>query len=183
MSEQREKPPEPIYDPDYWKRRLSKAKHEIHKAVFITSGENWRNIEAKHREILNRVILPHDTILDCGCGWGRLLDLLPKTWRGEYFGVDLSPDFISMARNTYPNHDFYEGSMEVVLPRIADTMNLSDPNAERFDWAVMISIRPMIVRNCGQQVWDNIEKQLRLMCHRLLYLEYDTNDNGEVIVL
>ena len=176
--------PQDIYNPQYWRNRLKKTTEaDRHKAVFITGIDNWKAIEAAHRKILDRLILPGENILDCGCGWGRLLELLPKRWFGEYVGIDLSPDFIKLATDKYPDHNFYEGPLEIILPQITDTMNLSDPNSQRFDWAVMISVRPMIRRNCGDKVWDEIEKLVRPMTRRMLFLEYDPFDDGEIVII
>jgi hypothetical protein len=44
----------------------------------------------------------------------------------------------------------------------------------------MISVRPMIVRNQGQDAWDAMEREIRKVARQLLYLEYDPFDNGSV---
>lgn len=173
------KSPEDIYNPDYWKKRLQKAPlDELHRAVFITDKANWLNIAHKHKRILERLVLPNESVLDIGCGWGRLLNLLPKSWIGQYVGVDLSPDFIGMARQQYPDRTFWEGPAEVVLPQIQDQIYPA-----KFDWTVLVSVRPMIQRNCGGQVWDEIEVEIRKVTRRILYLEYDSHDEGEIVII
>ena len=159
---------EPIFDPTYWARRFEAAKQE-HHAVFKCPEDRWLRIEAKHREILQRHVRRADSILDVGCGWGRLLSLLPPGWDGYYLGVDLSPTFIEKARERYPYRSFEAHDMREPLQlRVA------------FDWAVMISFRPMVLRNAGSPDWCRIEANVKAKAYKLLYLEYDEHDEGSV---
>lgn len=159
---------EPILSPDYWRQRLEQAK-ELHQAVFRCPLDRWQRIEARHRKLLSDLILPHDSILDAGCGWGRLLTLLPKDWDGRYLGVDLSPDFVALAQQTHPRKEFVVG----------DLRRLDFPDT--FDWAVCISIRPMMKRNLGEDVWNLMEQELIRVSRRVLFLEYDEEDKGDIL--
>lgn len=164
------KKPEPIFDPAYWRERLHSAR-EQHHAIFRCSKDNWLRIEAKHREILKRYISVEESVFDVGCGWGRLLTLMPSEWKGNYLGVDISPDFIELAEKFHPNHDF--GCFDLrILPTLITPI--------KYDWAVMISMRPMITRNAGEETWKQIEDQVRQRATKLLYLEYDPADKGSV---
>jgi len=158
---------EPILDPAYWKERLDTAA-QLHHAIMKCPLEKWQRIEAKHREILKRVVQPDDRVLDAGAGYGRLLTLMPDHWRGPYHGVDLSPDFIAKAKADYPERDFRVGS---IMDRI---------DVPPCDLAVLISIRPMIVRNLSQEAWEMAEVNLQLVAKRLLFLEYDETSEGEI---
>ena len=62
--------------------------------------ENW-NIISKH-------IKDGDSVLDFGCGIGDILDFFKKKGIniGNYKGVDINPEFISLAKETYPNDEF-----------------------------------------------------------------------------
>lgn len=172
---------EPILEPDYWRKRLADAR-ERHHAVFCCPLGTWQAIEAKHREILTRHIKPCDSVLDAGCAWGRLLDLLPDHWKGTggYLGVDLSPDFIALARKEHPDYVFRISDLRAIDNRLDD--NDTSPNALclKFDWAVLISIRPMVKRNLGDEVWAAMETELRRVAKRLLLLEYDPASEGSV---
>lgn len=161
---------EPITDTNYWKSRLARSNHS-HEAIFRCPPSQWEAIERKHREILARTIQPKESILDAGCGWGRLLDLLPDTWRGKYLGVDVSPDFVSLAEDSHKKRKFLIGELPEVLPQLKD---------KQFDWAVLVSIRPMIRRNLGDKYWNRTLKQLQRVSRKILYLEYDTSDEGSI---
>lgn len=158
-------PSKPIFDPEFWRQRISEAHDfgELHRSIYWCSEGTWNQISETHRRILAERIKPDDVILDAGCGWGRLLDLLPKEWKGDYIGVDLSPDFIEMARKLYPNRMFVLGDMRDILPRFADN---------EFDWGVTISVDIMIQHNAGLGVWKQIESELTRTCVNLLPLEY-----------
>jgi SAM-dependent methyltransferase len=163
--------PEPILEPSYWAKRLREAPPEqLHTAVFKCPLDRWRRIEAKHREILARLIGPADSVLDAGCGWGRLLELMPAGWEGIYCGVDLSPDFVRLAERRWPRHHFYVGDLRSLPPAID----------LKFSWAVLVSVRPMVRRNCGDEVWAQMERELRRVAKRLLFLEYDEASEGSV---
>ena len=165
------KPPEPILSESYWRDRLAvQGKDERHKAIFITPKSNWDAIAEAHRKILAQHIHPEHTVLDAGCAWGRLLDLMPADWRGYYLGVDLSPDFVDLAKREHPGKPF----------RVADLRQMPFLLDDTFDWCILISIRPMVKRNLGNEAWDEMEKELKRVTRNLLFMEYDVNDLGTV---
>lgn len=159
---------EPINDPLYWKQRLATAM-ERHHSIFRCDKERWLRIEDKHREILAKTLHPEWSVLDAGCGYGRLLNLMPADWRGYYAGVDLSPDFVDLARKEHPRREF----------RVADLRQIPWVSGT-FDLAVLISIRPMVRRNLGDDEWEKMERELRRVSNQLLFLEYDENDPGSI---
>lgn len=159
---------EPIDRPEYWRKRLHDA-DDRHHAIFRCPLDRWQRIEDKHRSILARHIRPGDSVLDAGCGWGRLLSLMPSFWHGRYLGVDLSPDFVALADTEHPQHLF----------SVADLRDLSHIRTP-FHWAVLISVRPMVRRNMGEAEWGKMERELRRVASRLLFLEYDETDEGNV---
>lgn len=169
--------PEQILDPSYWAQRLKQAQGgELHHAIFRCPLDRWQRIAAKHREILAKYIQPTDKILDVGCGWGRLLELMPSERTACYIGVDLSPDFIALAKERHPkpNCHFVVGDIR----NWERSWGLDD--VIKMDWAVLISIRPMVIRNLGSDVWSEMEREIRLVAKRLMYLEYDENCEGMV---
>lgn len=190
---------EPILSTDYWRHRLAQAQTagELHHAVFRCPLDRWQRIEAKHREILARHVKPTDHVLDAGCGYGRLLDLMPEDRQradeddvGYYVGVDLSPDLIREAKQRYEKISEWllpgEEGLNKIRFHVGDLRDLSPlfPTNWRprdgFDLAILISIRPMVRRNCGEDVWAQMERELRRVARRLLFLEYDETDEGEV---
>lgn len=161
---------DPIDDPAFWKHRLETAK-VLHHSIYKCPLDLWQRIEERHRQILAATIGQHDSVLDSGCGWGRLLDLMPVEWQGDYKGIDLSPDFIEMARRSYPRQLFATGDLRFCRHLL--------PHAN-YDWAVLISIRGMVQRNQGDEVWAQMEAELHRVARQLLFLEYDENDPGRV---
>lgn len=160
---------EPINDPAYWKQRLITAQ-ERHHSIFRCDRERWLRVEAKHREILAKIVHPEWSVLDAGCGYGRLLTLMPADWRGFYQGIDLSPDFVELARREHPRNAFRVADLRQI-PFLSGTFNI----------AVLISIRPMVKRNLGDSEWEKMEKELKRVARNLLFLEYDEKDSGELV--
>lgn len=195
---------EDILSPQYWKRRLQTApKDGLHHSIFRCPLQTWLEIEARHKKVLAQHIQLGDCILDAGCGYGRLLRLMPEGWRGAYLGVDISPDFIKLALSEHAHHivlgeglpvrRFVVGDLghmckvvQIALengkfPHHAPLLSPSEKLDEQvFDWAVMISIRPMVVRNLGLAIWKQMEAEIRKVARKLLFLEYDVNDQGSV---
>lgn len=163
---------ERISDPAYWRERLVQAQrsNRLHHAIFKCPEDRWKRIEARHRLILGQYLKPTTSVLDIGCGWGRLLKLMPDDWYGSYVGVDLSPDFVELARTTYPDRTFVAG----------DLRDFCKGFAGYFDMAILISMRPMLKRNLGEETWEDMELSIRSLANKILYLEYDEYDNGSL---
>ena len=163
-----------VLDPGYWKERLIKAQRagKLHHAVFECDPDRWRRVAVKHREILARHVTEGTSVLDCGCGWGRLIDLMPPKWAGEYLGIDISPDFIRLAQMDHPEARFAVWDMR-------EAGNLS-PTTGKYDLAVLVSIRPMVIRELGGDVWEKMEAAIRKVSLKLLYLEYDEKQEGSL---
>lgn len=162
---------EDVLNPTYWADRLRKAgKTDRHHSVFRCPADRWARIEAAHRKILARVLEGGEFVLDAGCGYGRVPDLFPVGWRGMYRGVDLSPEMVRAASLARPDLTFL----------VADLRSLPADWEDLFDLGVCVSVRPMIIRNCGADVWAECERELRRCCGRILYLEYDEHDPGSL---
>lgn len=99
---------------------------------------------------------------------------MPKEWVGAYCGVDISPDFIAIANKREERRLFIVGD----LLTLSDS--LGNPTSTQYDWAILISIRPMVRRNMGDEVWERMEAQIRQHARKLLYLEYDPDNEGSV---
>lgn len=151
----------PIDKKEFWKERLERADRNgvLHYSVFITSPTEWKQIRARHIEILS--MIPNGAkVLDAGCGYGRASRWFKKK---DYTGVDFSPDLIDRARLKYPDRKFVR----------ADLNNLPF-NDREFDYAFCISIERMVLDNLGHEAWALMEKEIRRVAKELIILEYGT---------
>lgn len=59
--------------------------------------------------LINKHIRQGDNVLDYGCGVGDMVTYFKKKRKklGGYTGVDINPEYISLAKKNYPNNDFY----------------------------------------------------------------------------
>jgi ubiquinone/menaquinone biosynthesis C-methylase UbiE len=162
-----------IYSDDFWKERLQNAINNklIYQTVFHTNQHEWNNINFRHFEYIKQHIpLDKDIkILDVACGYGRLSSWFDENENVEYVGIDLSKTLIDFAKTAFPNSNF--------ICRDVKNTNFAD---KEFDWAIAISLKEMIVRECGQNEWDLMEKELRRIAKNIMLLEY-TNGNGNEI--
>lgn len=148
----------PVNKIEFWKDRLDQSKKDgyLHYSVYLANPTLWKKINDSHKKVIEEHIKPEDNVLDAGCGYGRLSELFDK-----YLGVDFSPDFIAEARKLYPHKQFIVG----------DLKDLPLENGQ-FDWAVLVSIKNMIVGNLGEDEWLKMQKELKRVCKKLLILEY-----------
>lgn len=135
--------------------------------MFKCDTGRWNRIEAKHRLLLAQRIRPTDSVLDAACGYGRLVSMLPP--HTTYLGVDISPDMLKLARDRYPMNVFVECDL-----RSFHTNTV-------FDWCVLISVKHMVIRNAGQDVWDAAQDNLLKCSRKLLFLEYDEFADAEEV--
>lgn len=157
---------EDVINPEYWSVRNTTEKG--HRRIYKCDPAYWEKVENVHREILKEEVKQDDSILDIGCGWGRLLTLLPEGWEGAYLGIDLCREFVQEARRNNPGRPFIVG----------DAIDVMTSYTYVYDVAVLISIIPMLVRNVGTDYADKLLESVRRRAKKVLLLEYDPNDFG-----
>lgn len=154
----------PVDKIEFWADRIKTAVSE-HYAVYVANEQLWARINQVHKGIIESLIKNTDKVLDAGCAYGRSSVFFNKD---NYVGVDFSPDFIERAKIKYPDKKFIQANLK----------ELPFKDGE-FDWAFCISIKRMIVDNCGEEEWNIMEKELKRVAKKLLILEYgDEKPNG-----
>jgi len=156
----------PVDSIEFWKERIETADKESH-SVYVTSQEDWNEINRVHSMIIEKNIPRNSNVLDAGCGYGRAVEFLTKM---RYTGVDFSPDFIKKARKKYPEYTFKKASLKK-LPF----------KKKEFDWAVCISMKRMIVDNLGLNEWVTMQQELKRVAEKILILEYTNPGKYEII--
>lgn len=157
---------DPVMSPEYWRGRLVKFQGDRYRAIFDGGEEDWKEVMEDQKLTLATAVSPTESVIDVGCGWGRLLELLPKEWCGSYLGVDVSPEFIEIAKELYPERDF----------RVCDARNLEGIDDGQFDVAVVVWIEKMIRRHIGDEVWEQFEKELKRVAKRVLIVSSGMHD-------
>ena len=140
----------------------------MHLAVWCSPRRWLLHHSRRHALILEKLIEPHHSVLDAGCGYGRLLEIMPSSWKGYYLGVDLCPEFIDLARRRHPGREFM----------VADLRDLSAVR-RRFDWAVLVSIKYTLIGNAGEVVWQQAEDEIKRVADRLLFLEWAVKEEPD----
>ncbi len=154
-----------VCSPEFWDNRIkASADKPDHYSVFECSTDLWESIGASHRKILGGIVKHNTSILDIGCAYGRLLDLLPSCWKGDYLGIDVSPEFINKARVNHPNYEFILGDA-----RHENMLRI-------FDIAILTSIRHMINRDMGSDQWEIMYSNIKRYASSFVYLEYDVEN-------
>lgn len=159
---------QPVDKLDFWKDRIADSKRGgryENYSVYIANPRHWAHIEEIHNGLLGKLIPADAKVLDGGCAYGRFSPLFDN-----YVGIDFSPDFIEEAKKKYPNKDF----------RVADLKDLPFKDQE-FDFAVLGSIKAMIIGNLGQEEWDIMENELRRVARKVIILEYTDPEIYEVL--
>lgn len=164
-----------VSSPEFWRQQLKKAP-PLYRALIDCSEEEWGNIQAKHEKLLQANVGANDWIMDIGCGWGRLYDLLPAGWNGRYVGIDISPEFIKLANRLAGDDDrcrFVVADAWGLTPTFLRSVGKDAP----WDLALVSGIRRMTVRHRGADDWNRLEAKLDELFMGKLILEYrDDND-------
>lgn len=154
----------PIDKLEFWKERIKTAVKE-HYSVYVIHEQGWNKINEAHKEIFQKEIKLTDSVLDAGCGYGRLSELFDN-----YTGVDFSPDFIEKAQSKYPNKKFI----------VANLKNLPFKD-KKFDVSIVVSIKKMVEDNLGQEEWAKMQKEVQRVSKKTLILEYEDPKPYETI--
>lgn len=164
----------PVDSPEFWKTRLDQAleRRELHRAVWDTDEDNWNRVNNRHRALLHSLLggsVKRIRVLDCGCGIGTLIGLLP----GEvvYRGVDISPELVTMARRLNPAF--------VDDLSVADLRALPYPDGA-FDVAVCRSLEGMVIGNLGAGEWRKMEQEIHRVADRVILIGYATPNIAHV---
>lgn len=73
------------------------------RTMFYATEKQHRRKLLQFSSIIKSTLSADDTILDIGCGYGKLLEFLPPC---KYVGIDLIPEFVEYARRKYPGVSF-----------------------------------------------------------------------------
>lgn len=157
----------PIDKPEFWKERIDNAVKD-HYMVYVTGETDWKLINETHKKIIEKEV--SGTVLDCGCGYGRMSELFP----GMYNGVDFSPDFIAEAKKRYPKMEKHF--------QVANLKSLPFED-KTIDWGVCVSIKRMVIDNLGEEEWLQMEKEIGRVCKNVLILEYEVPNEYTTIHL
>lgn len=147
--------------PEYWYERIVQAKGDLHRMMFDGPRSEIEAIDRKQQIVLWNEIKENDTVLDAGCGYGRILGLMPSHWKGGYVGVDISHHFLRIAEALFPTRQFLRW----------DLRHLSELYKEKlFDVAIVSGLKGMITQHVGPIVWEDIYAQLQRAAKRVLLL-------------
>lgn len=158
-----------IGDPEFWRGRLKgmgSFSTDLYRSIYNVDPDCWVAIQKHHRAILNKLLLANTSILDVGCGYGALYDILPKDRNLQYRGIDVSPDLIELAKARNPGVPFI----------LADARDLHFYGHHTFDFAICRSVRGMIRDNLGEVYWHDIYKEVMRVAKCLVVLEYGDLD-------
>lgn len=163
----------PVEDMDFWRRRLNQAHAEgrpVHAAIYDCSVDTWNRIQDQTKILLPKFFKPGQSVIDIGCGFGPVYDILPPDLR--YTGIDISPDFIHIAQLRHPRGNF----------QVMDARDLSKfYRARVFDWGLIRSVEGMIIDNKGSTSWEQMKAEIQQVAKKFLYLDYDDPINVVVV--
>jgi SAM-dependent methyltransferase len=106
-----------------------------------------------------------DSIIDVGCGCGRLAYGLHEWFPGRYVGVDITPSLIEFCQKRFPRFEFYH------LNAYSEYFNphgSTDPEAARiplpdasFDLAVLFSVYTHLLPDTFQRVTADVSRLVK----------------------
>jgi SAM-dependent methyltransferase len=102
------------------------ATHPIQEAMALAVGGDWEETRAL---LIGALILAGvreaDSIVDVGCGSGRLAGAIANHFNGEYLGTDVVPELLDFARSQVENNNFrFLPSDGVSVPAKSESANI-----------------------------------------------------------
>lgn len=161
-----------VTDPAFWADRVHRCGGDLQRAMYDGSAGDFAHIHRQQQITVQSKsrIRDTDSILDVGCGYGRLLTMLPATWVGRYVGIDISPEFVALARIFNPGRAFLVGDAKNARAVLEAAGELpTDPNV-RIDVAVCVWVRRMLVDNGKVWQWEAIRDSLRRVARRTVVI-------------
>lgn len=162
----------PVNTERFWRRRLNQAharERHCECAVWDVSIDHFRKHLQLTKPLLHQHLRAGQRVLDAGCGVGSLCPLMPEGV--DYYGIDLSPDFLEIARFRHPEGRF-------------DRQDLNDLSVfadKSFDWAVARSVEGMVRENLGGKAWGRMRQELQRVAKKILLLDYSDPPIAEVL--
>lgn len=101
--------------------------------------------------ILRREIGEADTILDLGCGDGRLMEVLSQGKKWKVLGVDIFSEYVKVAKKRRP-YEF------VILGDIEETVEKLIRKKNKFDVVFFSQVIEHIPRKAGEKILDRLEE-------------------------
>lgn len=144
----------------FWRERLDRCGGDLQRAMMEGSSDQFAAVHRDQMLRLHRAdIQPTDSVLDVGCGYGRLLTMMPTYWKGPYCGVDVSPDLIAVARILYPGRRFVVG----------DCTRLDEADGV-FDVAVAVWLKTMLCENGLAETWERVHAEMHRVARRVVVI-------------
>ncbi len=73
---------------------------------------SYKSMAVRYKELVASLPVDGHTVLDAGCGMGDLLPFLyAKSDNFDYTGMDITPEFIDIAKKRYDGHKFVTGNV------------------------------------------------------------------------
>lgn len=165
----------PVESVEFWRdrvRHVRGAGRPYYAAVWDASEDSWIRTQMETAAILPAYLHSGIKLLDAGCGAGYLLDCLPHDVFVDYWGVDMSPDLIEIAKWLY--------SARADRFLIGNFRNLPFDSAA-FDLVVVRAVRGMFIQNVGRDAWACVLPELHRVGNQVLFIENCRDEHTDSI--
>lgn len=161
---------------EFWRKRIWEVVAnglELHQVIYRTDIGNWNKIQKATAKLLKDVLPPSCNVLDAGCGYGALYEVLhavPHFSGVQYTGLDLSEDLVGIAKLRYPDAVFEQCRLE-------DAMYPDN----HFDFTVFRSVEGMLHDNGYSAAWSMAFDNVKRMSKNVILIEYGAVDNATIL--
>lgn len=87
----------------YWEERTRRGRAANDDVGVLYDDPRFDIMTERANKVLSSLIMPHWTVLDACCGYGRFS---PNVADSKYTGVDFSEEMIAWAKERYPKKNF-----------------------------------------------------------------------------
>ena len=149
-----------VRDIEFWRERLRDLKDPI-KAII--DNFDWEPVDKFHLSAIRKHIQPHETVLDIGCGPGRIAHWFAPE---QYTGIDFVPEFVELANERNPKYHFQVHDIKEPMPYEDNWFGL----------AIGISVREIFITGSSEEEWRKALKEILRVASVFIHLPYGNND-------
>ncbi|MBS3912919.1 MAG: class I SAM-dependent methyltransferase [Bacteroidetes bacterium] len=124
----------------------------------------WERRELRFSIIREIGIQPGDSVLDVGCGYGDFYDYLNRQGiQTNYTGFDINPDFVSIAKERYPEASF-------------ELKDINNETYDKYDWIISSSCFNLALKSQDNYEFiDEILKSAYSHCNKGVAIDLFTD--------
>lgn len=151
------------YSPEFYGKRIEEYKNHkrtLHHVIYVSPSREWKIVQENTQSILTDYLPNGGLLLDVGCGYGAVCEVLPDNV--VYLGVEICLPLYELAQELHPGRVFNKRDVRTGFSEYADGY---------FDVALVRSTVDAI-NWYGEDTSETVKKELLRVCKIVIIQGY-----------